>query len=184
MDNSKYYFVKRKGDQAYPIINLLNLGDVECGNSEILYAVIGGSTIPRNPVMADFLKSANDIFTQRIADVMQEMDMENVYFYPTHIDDTKGKIHDNYVCIDVADNTYELLDKELSNYFYENLCYSISKLVINRKKLNEIPLNKRLGMRLREAPGYTLYHQSVVDAVMALEPTGMYFKDIEEHEVL
>jgi hypothetical protein len=29
-----------------------------------------------------------------------------------------------------------------------------------------------------------LYHQSVVDAVMALEPTGMYFQDIEDYEIL
>lgn len=35
-------------------------------------------------------------------------------------------------------------------------------------------------MRIAEVSGYHLYHQSVVDAVMALEPTGMYFKDIEE----
>ncbi len=34
------------------------------------------------------------------------------------------------------------------------------------------------SIRIYEAPGYTLYHQSVVDAVMALEPVGMYFQDI------
>jgi len=39
-------------------------------------------------------------------------------------------------------------------------------------------------MRLREAPGYYLYHQTVVDAIMALNPTGMYFQDIEDYEIL
>lgn len=179
MDNSKYYFVERKGDQAYPIIDIQNLTNVQFGRERILQCCIGEPR-PRNPVMADFLSSGKDIFTKRIADVMQSMNMEGVRFFPVEIDDTKGTIHDDYVCVYVDDNTYQLMDKELSVYHYEDRIYSFSKLIIDREKLNEIPLNKRLGMRLREYPGMYLYHQSVVDAVMALEPTGMYFKDIEE----
>jgi hypothetical protein len=147
MDNSKYYFVERKGDQAYPLIDLLNIGSVENGEDKIVNAVIG-YPIPHNPIMADFLKSYNDIFSQRIADAMQKMNMENVLFYPIEIDDTKGTIHYNYVCIDVEDNTYELLDKELSDYLFKRRSYSIKKLVIDREKLNEIPLNKRLCIRI------------------------------------
>ncbi len=76
------------------------------------------------------------------------------------------------------------MDAEQSEYVYKHTVYSFSKLVIDRKKLSEIPLNRRLCMRIYEAPGYTLYHQSVVDAVMALEPTGMYCQDIEDYEIL
>jgi hypothetical protein len=134
--------------------------------------------------MADFLESAKDIFTKRITDVMQAMNMEGVRFFSAEIDDTKGRTYDNYVCVFAEDNTYELMDKEKSEYTYRNDLYRIPKLVIDREKLNEIPLNKRLCMHLAEAPGYCLYHQSVVDAVMALEPTGMYFQDIEDYEIL
>ena len=76
------------------------------------------------------------------------------------------------------------MDAEQSEYVYKHTVYSFSKPVIDRKKLSEIPLNRRLCMRIYEAPGYTLYHQSVVDAVMALEPTGMYCQDIEDYEIL
>jgi hypothetical protein len=93
----------------------------------------------------------------------------------------KGKLYDDYVCIIVDNNTYEALDKEKSIYEYRNRMYHIHKLVLDRNALEKIPLNKRFGMRLKEAPGYYLYHQSVVDAIMALEPTGMYFVDIEDH---
>ncbi len=64
------------------------------------------------------------------------------------------------------------------------IIYTAQKVVIDREKLNKIQLNKRLGIRLKEAPGYYLYHQSVVDAIMTLEPTGLYFQDIEDYEIL
>ena len=172
MDNSKYYFVKPKSDQAYPLVDILEEDDD-------LWELELSSPVPRKPVMADFLSGAKDVFDKRIADVMQSMNMEGVQFFPAEIDDTKGNIHDNYVCVIVDDNTYELADKERSVSTSDG-----KKMIIDREKLSEIPLNKRLGMRLREAPGYYLYHQSVVDAIMALEPTGMYFQDIEDYEIL
>lgn len=184
MDNSKYYFVERKGDQAYPMINIKNIGNVRRGTDNVLECYI--SPVLRKPIMADYLRSAKDVFSKRIADVMQAMNMEGVHFYPTEIDDQKGTIHDNYMCVYVDDNTYRLLDLEKSEYDIDdeidkdNPLYDVYKIVIDRKKLSDIPLNKRLGMRLKEYPGKYLYHQSVVDAIMALEPTGMYFKDIEE----
>ena len=183
MDNSKYYFVESKKDDTYPLVNILNLTEVKFGREDILEVVVG-KPIPRNPVMADFLESAKDIFAKRITDVMQAMNMEGVRFFSTEVDDTKGTTYDNYVCVFAENNRYELLDKEKSEYTYKNRLYRIPKLVIDREKLFEISLNKRLCMHIAEAPGYTLYHQSVVDAVMALEPTGMYFQDIEDYKIL
>lgn len=180
MDNSKYYFVKRKGDQAYPLCDILNMTDVEDGEADILQVEI--SDPPRKPVMADYLSSAKDIFSKRIADVMRSLNMEGVRFLPAEIDDTRGNTYDNYVCVVVDDNTYEALDKELSDFTYRNGRYRMKKIVLDKDVLNQIPLNKRLGFRLRESAGYYLYHQSVVDAVMTLEPTGMYFQDIEEYD--
>lgn len=63
----------------------------------------------------------------------------------------------------------------------DTLVYDIKRAVLDRNVLEKIPLSKRLGMRLKEAPGYCLFHQSVVYAIMALEPTEMYFQDIEEY---
>jgi hypothetical protein len=175
MDNSKYYLIKRKTDQAYPLVDILEYEE-EPWELEL------SSPVPRKPVMADYLSGARDVFTKRIADVMQAMNMEGVCFHSTEVDDTRGTIYDNYVCLETNDNIYKLMDKEQSEYEEDDDIYSFSKLVIDRKKLNKIPLNKRLCMRIYEAPGYHVYHQSVVDAVMALEPTGMYFQDIENYD--
>jgi hypothetical protein len=177
MDNSKYYFAKRKTDQAYPLVDVL-----EEGND--IWELEFSPPRPRKPVTVDFLDGAVGVFSKRITDVMKSFGMEGVDFHSSRISDTKGTVYDNYVCVETWDNIYELMDKKLSKYHYEHLTYSFSKLVINREELSKIPLNKRLCMRIREAPGYTLYHQSVVDAIMALEPTGMYFQDIENYEIL
>lgn len=139
--------------------------------------------IPRKPVMCDFHVGNKDIFHKRIADVMKSFDIEGVEFLPAEIDDGKGNFYDDYVCVVVDDNTYEALDKEESIYEYRNRIYRIQKLVLDKNALEKIPLKKRLGMRLKEARGYYLFHQSVVDAIMALEPKGIGFKDIEEIKI-
>ncbi len=181
MENEKYYSIKRKGDQAYPMINITNLGDVEDGEADILECYIG-KPIPRKPVMADYLRSAKDILSKRITDVMQAMNMEGVHFYPAEIDDLKGTIHDNYMCVYVDDNTYKLLDLEKSEYRIDdeidkdNPLYYVKKVVIDREKLSKIPLNKRLGICIDEVSGYHLYHQSVVDAVRRLNLPECIFR--------
>jgi hypothetical protein len=184
MDNEKYYSVKRKGDGAYPMVKITNLRKVEDGEEVILKTYM--APVVSKPVMADYLRSAKEIFSKRVVNAMQAMGMEGVHFYPAEVEGAKGVVHDGYVCVDVEDNTYKLLDLEKSDYRIDdeidenNPLYYVKKVVIDREKLCKIPLNERLGMCIDEVAGYHLYHQSVVDAVMALEPTGMYFKDIEE----
>jgi hypothetical protein len=63
MDNSKCYFVKRKGDQDSPLVALQNLTKVGSGKADILNVIII-PPVPHNPVMADFLSGSKDIFTR------------------------------------------------------------------------------------------------------------------------
>jgi hypothetical protein len=168
----EYYVMRRKGDQAYPLIRVVN------EDSEIMELEFNGSV--RNPVMADFLSGPLDFVRKRIADVMQSLNMEGVRFIPTKLTFPKGEITEDYICINVEDNTYEAMDKEKSDFEYDCGSYWINKIVLDREILKDIPLNKRLGFRLREKPGYPLYHKSVIEAIAALEPTGVYFENIEE----
>lgn len=182
MDNYKYYFAQGKFDDTYPIVNV-NLSRYRREATDKVEVELR-DPIPRNPVMADYHFGNKDIFHKRIADVMKSFDMEGIEFLPAEIDDGKGNIYDDYVCVVVDNNTYEALDKEKSDCFMDEdtLMYDIKKAVLDRNVLAKIPLKKRLGMRLEEAPGYYLFHQSVVDAVMALNPKGLYFQDIETHK--
>jgi len=173
-NNFDYYMMRRKGDQTYPLIRIL------ADNSDFMELAFN-NPIPNNPVMADYLSGPEDFVTKRIAKAMQQLNMEGVGFIPTRLTDRKGNIIEDYICIDVNCNIYEAMDKNKSEYEYEYGSYWIQKVILDRESLNNIPLNKRLGLRLKEAPGYSLYHQSVVDAIMALDPTGIYFQHIEEY---
>ncbi|WP_303840190.1 DUF1629 domain-containing protein [Apibacter mensalis] len=177
MKDFEYYFMESKEDQAYPMIDLLD----EYG--EIIEAQLG-DPLPRRPILADYLTGAKDFVTKKIADVMLAMNMEGVRIVPIELSDQKGGYIEDYYCIYVDDNTYEALDKEKSDYEYDEECdmYYINEYVLDREILKKIPLNKRLGWRLLEDPGIYLYHKSVIDEIKKLNPTGVEFINIEEYE--
>jgi len=52
---------------------------------------------------------------------------------------------------------------------------SINKLVLDEKVLQEIPLVRRRVFVLTESPSVYLFHQSVVEQVLALQPEGVRF---------
>ena len=177
MKDFEYYFMESKEDQAYPMIDLMD------ENGEIIEAQLG-DPLPRRPILADYLTGAKDFVTKKIADVMLAMNMEGVRIVPIELSDQKGGYIEDYYCIYVDDNTYEALDKEKSDYEYDEECdmYYISEYVLDREVLKKIPLNKRLGWRLLEDPGIYLYHKSVIDEIKKLNPTGVEFINIEEYE--
>ncbi|QYN50693.1 imm11 family protein [Apibacter sp. ESL0404] len=177
MKDFEYYFMESKEDQAYPMIDLLD------ENGEIIEAQLG-DPLPRRPILADYLTGAKDFVTKKIADVMLAMNMEGVRIVPIELSDQKGGYIEDYYCIYVDDNTYEALDKEKSDYEYDEECdmYYINGYVLDREVLKKIPLNKRLGWRLLEDPGIYLYHKSVIDEIKKLNPTGVEFINIEEYE--
>ena len=173
-NNFDYYLMRRKGDQAYPLLKIVD------EESEIMELVFN-SPVPANPVLADYLSGPEDFVTKKISEAMQKLGMDGVEFIPTRLTGKDGAVIEEYVCISVDCNTYEAMDKEKSEFEYEYGSYWIEKIVLDIDILKNIPFNKRLGFRLREAPGYSLYHKSVVDAIISLNPTGVYFQNIEEY---
>lgn len=173
-DEFEYYLMKRKSDQAYPLIKIVDY------NTDLMLLELN-KPIPRNPVMSDFLSGSEDIISKRIAEVMQRLDMEGVEFVPARLKFPQGNDSYDYVCIVMDKNVYPAMDKDRSVYTYENESYTVDKFVLDKVALGNIPLKKRLGFRLQEAPGYRLYHKSVIDVVSMFNPTGVYFQNIEEY---
>ena len=56
----------------------------------------------------------------------------------------------------------------------------VKKIVLDKKILKAIPLKKRLVFRLKEDFSYQLYHASIVEAIMTVNPEGIGFTNIEE----
>ena len=65
--------------------------------------------------------------------------------------------------------------KQLSNG-----TYMIRSFRLDNDRLREIPLNERLIFILEEDCGKMLYHKSVAEAIMAVNPTGVNFTKVED----
>lgn len=176
-----YYFMRRKNDQPYPFVKITREEYKENGALKLVHLEFN-NPIPSNYVMADFLCGPKDVVSKRIADIIRSFQTKGVGFIPTELLDNKGNIIDDYIIIFVDGNTFEAMDKKKSEYTHERRSYYIKKMVLDRDILKEIPLERRLAFRLRESPGYYLYHKAIVDAITATSPTGVYFQNIEEFD--
>ncbi|WP_128330632.1 imm11 family protein [Apibacter sp. HY039] len=171
-----YYFVRRKSDQAYPLLCITER-DNEF-NPTLINLEFNG-TIPKNPVMADFLSGPELFFTEKVCEVIKSFALSYVRFIATELTTPKGACIEDYFCMQV-DNDIEAMDKEESDFEFEHDAYWIEEMVLDRESLNIIPLNERLVFVLQESPDMVLFHETVKDAIMKVHPTGMEFVNIEE----
>jgi tmRNA-binding protein len=77
----------------------------------------------------------------------------------------------------------ECFDKEKSTYKISQLTKTwrtIEKLVLHNKHLSEIPLKERLVIKSKETSVLLLYHKSIVDIIMSVNPDGVSFIPVEE----
>ena len=175
MNEFEYYFLQRKDDQAYPLIRIT---EREGGNPPTLIHIEFNDPIPRNPVMADYLAGSGIFITEKIVNEIKKINIEGVNFIATELTDNKGNMSDDYFCLHTSTRILAM-DKEKSKYEYQFRIYNIEKFYLDKKVLKEIPLEQRLVFVLRESPEKVLFHKSVVDTIMAVNPTGMEFVNIE-----
>ena len=171
-----YYLIDSKDDESYPLIMEVGYKPNDINPKLILLEF--NDPKPRNPVMADFLEGPEIYITAKIADIIKKFNPKGVKFIPTKLTDPKKNVYENYTCM-LIDNDIEALDKEQSVFEKPRRVYFISKFVLDRKVLGEIPLEERLVLVPEESPDYKVFHKSVVDAIMAENPTGVQFHPLE-----
>jgi hypothetical protein len=134
----------------------------------------------KDPFMADYF--FEELFSEKIAEVLKNLNIEGIRLIPTKWVKKQKDRTEKYFYLQV-DNEFEVMDKDKSEYEYEHRMYSIEELVVAEEFL-KIPLEKRLVFEMSEEVE-TLFHKSVVDAIMATKPTGLKFKPFgEDYEVV
>lgn len=169
-----YYFIQRKSDQAYPLIRITDRDDRL--NPTLINLEFNG-TIPSQPVMSDFLSGPEIFITDKIANVIKSFKPKGIKIIDTELTTPQGKLIKDYFCL-LSDNIIEALDKDKSDYEKPRMTYFIKKLILDRKILSEIPLEQRLVFLLRESL-HIVFHETLAKAIMAVNPTGMEFINIE-----
>jgi len=149
----QYYFIKRKSEPKYPLINIVHF-DQELVRIEI------AEPIPRNHIMADYLGGEKIFFTERTANAIQNCNIKGVEIIPTKWVKKQKNLQNKYFCINISNEIEEVKIEELKT----------------------IPLKERLVCILEEYPKQVFFHRSIAQVILKEKPTGLQFLPIENLE--
>lgn len=131
--------------------------------------------------MADYHLYDYIVFSEKIVDVLKEINPYKIEFLEAELTDKRGNTNYDYYVMHVC-NRVQCFVKEKSAWtppaFDPNEVMSIDIMTIDMDKLEKIPLEQRLIFDLEECFAYTLFHESVVDAILATEPTNIRFVSV------
>lgn len=140
--------------------------------------------IPAKPRMVDFHELPSSVFSRKIYDVLQPMNIYGLQLLPATVRGKKDERYEDYwvayvynriACLDMENSEYSVYEDDGKVNF-------ITRFFIDNKKLAEIPLEKRLVFLLEEDMPKRIYHKSIVDAIMSVNPTGVRFISVEDWE--
>lgn len=182
--NEEYFYLKEAGIN-YPMLEY----DSDGGDSMEIFdetvldlseprIVCFARPIPRTPQLADyhFLSDHAPVISERIKNVLETFPLKNIQFLPTIIRDREGREHTGFYIIH-AINLLACMDKEKSEWkpskYEEGWADKIDKLVLDNTLLDKIPLEERLVFAAKENNLHVLYHRSVINKILDIEPTGL-----------
>jgi hypothetical protein len=180
-----YYIIHNVNDNSIPLLRedddcpLYLYEDNYIKNPELLLLTLR-NPIPKKPVMSDYLSLPTPVFSKKVYEKLSSLNLENVQLLSAKIRGKNDEVFEEYWALH-AYNSIECVDKNLSNCEIgeSNLSY-VKNIVLDKKVLKDIPLEKRLVFRLKEDFAYLLLHESIVEAILSVNPTGTRFTDIEK----
>ncbi len=198
MNEFEYYVIGRKGDKAFPSV----VADQDSDHTNLYVGdnfspyheksipdpktmeFVFRSPIPRKPIIGDyFAADGESIISKKIADILLPINIKGIQLIPTTVMSNKGDLYEDFYYIHIY-HYIEAMDKETSDFKVNKYgIYFIDKFRLDEKVLKDIPLKERLVFKLKEKGVMKLYHQSVVDAMMATNPEGVMFTKVEDWEL-
>ncbi|GHU19152.1 hypothetical protein FACS189475_05870 [Betaproteobacteria bacterium] len=137
----------------------------------------------KKPQMGDYHDGASGgVFSQRMYELLTSLSISTIEFVPVEIR-WNNEIEKNYwaihvlksiVCLDRKNAVYKLYDEDDENDI------NIEELKLDKELLNKIPLSGRLVFNMEEDGSKCLFHKSIVEAIMSINPTGIKFIPADE----
>ena len=137
---------------------------------------------PKKPVMVDFHDDGTiGVVSKKIYNVLSPLNIKGIQLIPATIFDPKNKnTYEDYYFLHIY-NYLECLDKDKSIYTGSvDDIVIIKKMVLDTNVLSETPLEDRLIFRLGEMFTHQLFHETVVEKIMASSPRGLRFVKVED----
>lgn len=156
--------------------------DEYVGSSLILNLEVD-EEIVSEPIAFDYLvKGSYPIFYKRIKEVIEVFDYFPAIQFVKSVITYKDKVFEDYFCMKIF-NYISCMDENASDFRKSKVTgavISFEKLVLLENELKAKSLQQRLIFRLFESKGVYLFHESVVEAVMRVEPTGLRFHPVDK----
>ena len=138
--------------------------------------------VPANPKMVDFHELPSSVFSKKIYDVLQPMNIDGLQLLPARVMGKNNEIYNDYFVAYIY-KRIKCLDMDHSVYDVSKVDGKISwvhRFFIDKNVLKKIPLKERLVFLLEEDMPKRIYHKSVVDVIMDTKPVGIKFYQIPE----
>jgi len=188
-----YYIAESDNSFTSPLLNVDN--DVDTKGINFLYReqkvpddtvvyLSFGTPVPRKPAMVDYLwLRGREVFSKKVYDVLKNHNFKGLQLVPAIITSRKGEVYKDYWILNVYQE-YALLDPEKSERkgsINDFGCWGmVKKMVLNKELVLKMPLEDRLAFTCRENPAYVLYHKTLVDLIMSVNPEGIVFIPIDK----
>lgn len=176
---SDYFVIERAGPSSYPLLQWDQSASAFRKSTAVEVTepirLRLSKPVPRNPVMVDHHCLPEPVFSPRIRDVLEPLNLYGVQLIPADVKVKDGDVrrywmmhvYNEISCVDRARSVFKLSPSGL-------MMLSIDKLVFDERVLGEIPLERRLVFLMKEDTVY-FCHKSVADLVLALQPEGLRF---------
>jgi len=131
------------------------------------------------------LSPCSFVVSPKLYEVLHGIDLEGIQFIPVILmEDDEMKYNDFWYV-----NLYNVLDVlSVKNckfqVFYGMLSdKNLLEIKFDSKKMKEISLEKRLIFRLSLGRSYFIFHESIVEKIMSINPVGFEFIKISDYHV-
>jgi len=179
--NDEYYVIERAGGSEYPLLEwnqrsiTYNKGKPVPLTDPIKLRL--GAPVPDNPVMVDYHSLPRPVIGQKIVDALDPLSVDGIQLVPADVEMPDGgnlrywliHVYNRIACVD------RMLSKAKFSDVLPGRATTIDHLVLDEKILSDIPLEKRLIFVLEESVSTYLFHESIMKAVMEVEPVGCRF---------
>ncbi|MCP4392885.1 MAG: hypothetical protein GY804_01230 [Alphaproteobacteria bacterium] len=182
---SDYYVLERENNDNYPLLEWVTnespfYKGIPVDVTEVIHFKLGWP-IPQKPQMVDFHSNPRPVISDKIRNILLPLEINGIQICPATIDDAPTT-NVNYWYLHIY-NEIGALDREFSNFSISKFTgkpKNITKVVLNKKIFDDIPLEDRLIFELKEGAAMFLVHESIKNKIMAVIPVGIRFIDVEE----
>lgn len=182
--NDEYFYVRANELEIYPTLKYASGGGdyteiskEELEDTSTKRIVCFAAPIPEKPQLGDFhyLKQFAPVISERLKNVLESLNLKDVQFLPVVIRDECDNKNEGFYILHVY-NKMKCLDKERSEWeesFFDEEKADIDKLVLDNAKIDKIPSEDRLVLKVWEDSTHLLFHESVVEKILEIAPTGL-----------